>query len=149
MNYKTSNTQTADSKDSRNTNARYNIWKTDAHGKKLFEKDFNDINQAVKECCECESTDKSAKARILQFENSEEGAKKAEQWLSQNNSKYNFNISSNQCNSANTNTLNPNAESKRNRDQEELKRVSDIGSNNSKDKNRVNQKQYEDSETNS
>ena len=106
MNYKTLNSQTPDSINSNsnldNTSnigntytsntieTKYRVYKTDANNETIFEKNFDSINEAVAECCECEYTTKYVSAP--QFENTAEGTRQAAQWLSANNSKYNYSI---------------------------------------------------------
>ena len=80
--------------------SQFNVCKTDANNNTIFEKTVTDINQAVCECCKCDNMDKAAKAP--QFENTPEGAQKAAQWLSDNNSKYNFTIEASNTSNANS-----------------------------------------------
>ncbi len=148
MNYKTSNAQTADSKNSKNNadqgstqSGKFTARKSDSNNKAVFEKEFSDVNQAVTECCRCDSADKSAKAP--QFENTPEGAKKASQWLSNNNGKYNFDISASNDQGQRRNEAGSNMnQSSENRD--------DLTKNSSANGNaKTNQKEYDKSEVNS
>jgi len=61
-------------------------------GKEVSNKTAQGLNEAVAECCKCESIDNSAKSKAPSYQNTAEDAQKAAKWLSDTSSKYNFEI---------------------------------------------------------
>lgn len=104
-NNSTDNDSKEDNNSALNTSYKFNICKIDAKNNQvIFQKTINDINEAVAECCKCNSIDESIQPP--HFENTAEDGNKAALWLSKNNSNYNFIIEQanqhNACNEKNT-----------------------------------------------